>query len=96
MMPWRDGHEAEAEILNDSQYFADLVFCHTDIRGFTFNKTQRVEEGNEVDAFKNFQKVYSGHIHWAQSFKNVRMLGSPYELTRSDCGNTKSFWCLDL
>jgi DNA repair exonuclease SbcCD nuclease subunit len=96
MMPWRDGHEAEAEILNDPKYFADLVFCHTDIRGFTFNKTQRVEDGNEVDAFKNFQKVYSGHIHWAQNFKNVRMLGSPYELTRSDCGNTKSFWCLDL
>lgn len=96
MMPWRDGHEAEAEVLNNPDNFADLVFCHTDIRGFTFNKMQKVEEGNSVDTFKNFQKVYSGHIHWAQSFKNVRMLGSPYELTRSDSGNTKSVWLLDL
>jgi DNA repair exonuclease SbcCD nuclease subunit len=96
MMPWRDGHEAESEVLNNPENYADLVFCHTDIRGFTFNKTQRVEEGNDVDTFKNFQKVYSGHIHWAQSFKNVRMLGSPYQITRSDNGNTKSVWLLDL
>ena len=96
MMPWRDGHAAEAEVLNNPDNFADLVFCHTDIRGFTFNKMQRVEEGNDVDTFKNFKKVYSGHIHWAQNFKNVRMLGSPYELTRSDSGNTKSVWLLNL
>lgn len=96
MMPWRDGHEAEAEVLNNPENFADLVFCHTDIRGFTFNKTQRIEDGNTIDTFGHYQKVYSGHIHWAQSFKNVRMLGSPYELTRSDSGNSKSFWLLDL
>lgn len=96
MMPWRDGHAAEAEVLNDPTNYSDLVFCHTDIRGFTFNKTQRVEEGNDVDTFSRYKRVYSGHIHWAQHFKNVRMLGSPYELTRSDSGNTKSIWLLDL
>lgn len=96
MMPWRDGHQAEADVLNEPANMADLVFCHTDIRGFTFNKMQKVEEGNDVDTFSKFKKVYSGHIHWAQHFKNVRMLGSPYELTRSDSGNTKSFWRLDL
>ena len=96
MMPWRDGPEAEAEVLNNPDNFADLVFCHTDIRGFTFNRTQKVEEGIETDTFTNYKKVYSGHIHWAQNFKNVRMLGSPYQLTRSDCGNTKSVWLLDL
>lgn len=96
MMPWRDGHEAESEVLDNPENRADIVFCHTDIRGFTFNKNQKVEDGNGVDAFTNFQKVYSGHIHWAQSFKNVRMLGSPYQLTRSDNGNTKSIWMLDL
>lgn len=95
-MPWRDGHQAEADCLNNPDNQADLAFCHTDIRGFTFNKMQRVEEGNDVSAFNQFKKVYSGHIHWAQHFKNVRMLGSPYELTRSDSGNRKSFWRLDL
>jgi DNA repair exonuclease SbcCD nuclease subunit len=96
IMPWRDGHEEEAKVLNDPANFADLVFCHTDIRGFTFNKMQKIDEGNDVDTFKNFQKVYSGHIHWAQQFKNVRMLGSPYQLTRSDSGNDKNIWLLDL
>jgi DNA repair exonuclease SbcCD nuclease subunit len=96
MMPWRDGPEAEAEVLNNPENYADLVFCHTDIRGFTFNRTQKVEEGIETNTFENYSKVYSGHIHWAQNFKNVRMLGSPYQLTRSDCGNTKSIWMIDL
>jgi DNA repair exonuclease SbcCD nuclease subunit len=96
MMPWRDGHEAESEVLNNPRNHADLVFCHTDIRGFTFNKTQKIDGGNDIDTFSKYGKVYSGHIHWAQHFKNVRMLGSPYELTRSDSGNTKSIWLLDL
>lgn len=96
MMPWRDGPAAEAEVLNSPENWSDLVFCHTDIRGFTFNRMQKVEEGNGVDSFQRYGKVYSGHIHWAQAFKNVRMLGSPYEITRSDSGNTKSVWLLDL
>jgi DNA repair exonuclease SbcCD nuclease subunit len=96
MMPWRDGPEEEAKVLENPAYTADLVFCHTDIRGFTFNKMQKVEEGTAVETFNRFKRVYSGHIHWSQQFKNVRMLGSPYELTRSDSGNTKSVWLLDL
>jgi DNA repair exonuclease SbcCD nuclease subunit len=96
MMPWRENHHAEAEVLNDPANFADLVFCHTDVKGFTFNKMQRIEDGNDADTYEKYQRVYSGHIHWAQKFKNIRMLGSPYQLTRSDNGNTKSIWLLDL
>ena len=96
MMPWSDGAEAEPEVLNNPDNFADLAFCHTDVRGFTFNRSQTIDGGNPIDTFAKYGKVYSGHIHWAQSFKNVRMLGSPYELTRSDIGNIKSVWLLDL
>ena len=96
LMPWRENHQAEAAVLSNPDNFAELLFCHTDVKGFTFNKMQRIEDGNEPDTYDKYQRVYSGHIHWAQKFKNIRMLGSPYQITRSDNGNTKSIWLLDL
>jgi DNA repair exonuclease SbcCD nuclease subunit len=93
-MPWVDSHEEFMEIA--SKHSGDIMFCHTDIRGMTFNKFVKIEEGVDGDKFSNFQRVYSGHIHYGQKYKNVRMLGCPYEITRSDSGNTKKLWLLDL
>jgi len=93
-MPWVDSHEEFMEIA--SKHTGDIMFCHTDIRGMSFNKFVKIEEGADGDKFSNFQRVYSGHIHYAQKYKNVRMLGCPYEITRSDSGNTKNVWLLDL
>ena len=95
-MPWVDSPEEFAEIVTDPAYHAEIMFCHTDIKGMSFNKFVKIEEGSDPDRFAHFHRVYSGHIHYAQKYKNVRMLGCPYELTRSDSGNTKSIWRLDL
>lgn len=93
-MPWLDTHEQEAEVL--SKVNGEILFCHTDVKGFSFNRIQKIEGGNDVETFGKFKRVYSGHIHYTQKYKNVRMLGSPYELTRSDSGNQKNIWLLDL
>ena len=93
-MPWCDTHEQEAEVM--AQHSGDILFCHTDVRGFSFNNIQKIEGGNDIESFEKFKRVYSGHIHFAQKFKNVRMLGCPYQLTRSDIGNPKNVWLLDL
>jgi DNA repair exonuclease SbcCD nuclease subunit len=93
-MPWLDTHEQEAEVL--AKHDGEILFCHTDVRGFSFNRIQKIDTGNDVESFNKFRRVYSGHIHFSQKYKNVRMLGSPYELTRSDSGNAKSIWMLDL
>lgn len=93
-MPWVDSAEELTEIIKSKS--ADIMFCHTDIKGMSFNRFVKIEEGSDPDLLNKFERVYSGHIHYAQKFKNVRMLGSPYELTRSDSGNTKSVWMLDL
>jgi len=45
---------------------------------------------------ENFNRVYSGHIHYSQNFGKIRMLGSPYQLTRADAENTKAILLLDL
>lgn len=95
MMPWRKDHEEEEATL-DAADPHDYLCCHADIRGLNFNKFVRIDEGASKEKFKKFKTVYSGHIHYAQVVDNIKMLGSPYEITRSDMGNTKGITLLDL
>lgn len=95
MMPWRKNHQEEVDTL-DSSLPHDVLCCHTDIRGLKFNRYSDVESGAEVSKFKKFTRVYSGHIHYSQKVDNINMLGSPYEITRSDMENPKSITVLNL
>jgi len=95
MMPWRKDHDVEGELLNKIPKH-DYLFCHTDISGMKHNKYANVPHGISYKKLDNFERVYSGHIHYAQNYGKVRMLGSPYELTRADADNTKHFLVLDL
>jgi DNA repair exonuclease SbcCD nuclease subunit len=95
MMPWRKDHKEESETLNNTSPH-DYMCCHADIRGLKFNRYVKVETGVEIQNFNKFNKVYSGHIHYAQESGNIRMLGSPYELTRSDMGNPKGIVLLNV
>jgi len=95
MMPWRKDQEAESETLN-SFGSHDYLCCHTDIRGVKFNKHVNVEKGIDISEVKKFGRVYSGHIHFSQKSGNVIMLGSPYEITRSDMDNPKFILRLNL
>jgi len=95
LMPWRKDHEAESEYLESSKPH-DVLCCHADIRGLKFNKFTHVETGASVKEFEKFKKVYSGHIHYAQKAGNINMLGSPYEITRSDMDNKKGITLLNV
>jgi DNA repair exonuclease SbcCD nuclease subunit len=95
MLPWMKDHESENGFLNSCDPH-DILCCHTDVSGAKFNKYTTVQEGPSLNSFAKFRKVYSGHIHFSQKIGNVNMLGSPYELTRSDMDNIKSITLLDL
>jgi DNA repair exonuclease SbcCD nuclease subunit len=93
-MPWRANHQEERDCVKANP--ADFLFCHADVQGLKFNKHTVIEEGIELSAMQSFRKVYAGHIHYAQLSRNFRMLGCPYPLTRSDIGNPKGIWLLDV
>jgi DNA repair exonuclease SbcCD nuclease subunit len=95
-LPWVEEEDELREFVQNPKNKADLLFCHTDVRGVSFSRNVKVEEGNEAEVFNNYTQVYSGHIHYTQKHKNIRMVGSPYQLTRSDAGNIKSVWRVDL
>ena len=96
LMPWRKDHGAERETLGQVKGKHDYMFCHTDLKGLMFNKFVRIDEGLEYTDIDKFDRVYSGHIHYSQTFGKMRMLGSPYQLTRSDSENLKGITVLDL
>lgn len=96
-MPWRTNDEAEKECLKEFEAKnCNYLFCHTNIRNLRFDSKRDVEEGLFLEDIKQFQRVYSGHIHWGQHRGNVTMVGNPYQMTRSDAGNPKGFYLLDI
>lgn len=96
LMPWRKDHDAERETLMTVTEPHDYMFCHTDLKGLMFNKFVRIDAGLDYADMDKFERVYSGHIHYSQTFGKMRMLGSPFQLTRSDTDNAKGITVLDL
>lgn len=95
LMPWRANHHEEAKTLEEFPE-ADFVFCHSEMQGVQLNKKSVQMEGTKVSKFKNYKRVYSGHIHYSQIIKNVVMVGNAYQMTRSDHNNPKGIYILDL
>jgi DNA repair exonuclease SbcCD nuclease subunit len=94
LMPWRKSVEEEIKCVSEND--ADYLFCHTDVKGLKFNKFTEVETGLDLKVMDKFKRVYSGHIHYTQTNKNFRMVGCPYQLTRSDMNNGKGIWIVDF
>lgn len=94
LMPWRKDHAAD---LSEVQAYGpghDYLFCHMDVYGMKSSRFSAMDTGIDTKAFSIFKQVYSGHIHYAQKIDNVTMLGTPYELTRSDMYNKKGITIL--
>ncbi len=94
LMPWRKSENDEKLVINGSN--ADYLFCHTTIQGAKFDKYRHSGAGINATECTQFKKVYTGHIHLSQEHKNIRYVGNPYQMTRSDANNMKGFWCMDL
>ena len=98
LIPWRRSSEHEKETLKQVKDKIDYMFCHTETRGLqTSPSTKHLHNsGNDVGIFKKFKRVYSGHIHYRQEKGNFILVGNPYQMTRSDRGNQKGIYLLDL
>lgn len=94
LMPWRKNIEEENKAINDSPD-CNYLFCHTDIKGIQYNLVRTVDMGNDINIYKKYDKVFSGHIHYRQESNNLIIVGSPYALTRSDTNNKKGIYIFD-
>mgnify|MGYP000058694744 CR=1 FL=1 len=95
LMPWRRDTTHEVETLQEYPA-ANIVFCHSEVRGIKLNSKVDNHHGTEIISYERYDAVYSGHIHYRQTKGKLRMVGTPYQLTRSDANNTKGFDLVDL
>ena len=98
LMPWRKNSEHEIETLKTYDEKINYLFCHTETQGVQTSPSKRYlhENGNDLSTFERFDKVFSGHIHFRQEKGNFILVGNPYQMTRSDRGNQKGIYILDL
>lgn len=94
LMPWRSTYEIEKETIENIN--SDYLFCHTSYSGSYSNRVSKSPDGNSVEVFNKFKRVYSGHIHFRQEKDNIILIGSPYSMTKNDIDNQKGIYILNL
>lgn len=94
IMPWMSTLELEKKYIeNDTSGY---LFCHTEIKGFSYNRKILAEGGNTKNLYSRYNRVFSGHIHFRQEKGNVVYLGPPYQLSRGDIDNIKGIYIFDF
>jgi len=97
-MPWIHKKGDELSTLEEHAG-SDYLFCHSDLNGCKtqLNPTRPLNKWiPDIEDFKGYGQVWSGHIHIRQSIKNFTHIGAPYHLDRNDIGNKKGIYVLDL
>ena len=97
LMPWVEKRlDMIKEIKNNP---GDYLFCHSDLNGCRMHLSSvahRNADKIDVDEFKGYNHVFSGHIHIRQTNNNFTFVGSPYQMDRNDMGDQKGITILDL
>lgn len=95
-IPWLtvDNIKQSYEVIAKTK--AKIGFGHLEISGYEMHKGAFCDHGEDKDIYKNFTMVYTGHFHTKNCSGNISYLGTPYEMTFSDCGEEKGFHILDL
>lgn len=98
LMPYFDKKKNQIDHINNNKD-CDYLFCHSDLNGAKMHLTS-VGHKNldkiDVDEFKGFKGVYSGHIHLVQRSKNFVFIGSNFQMDRNDYGDQKGLFTIDV
>lgn len=97
LMPWVEKRFDMINELNDNP--GDYLFCHSDLNGCRMHLNSvahRNPDKIDVEQFKGYKRVFSGHIHIRQVEKNFEFIGSPYQMDRNDRDDKKGITILDI
>jgi len=94
LYPWTGDIKKDAEYIMNLKD-VDYAIMHEDVKGLSYDNGRQIVRGFDSTIFKG-KKIYSGHIHKRQESERVTYIGSPYQLRRSDIGNQKGIYILDV
>ena len=95
LVPWinQENKEMTLKMINKSR--APVCMGHLELQGFKVNDYVVMDHGMDMDPFKKFEKVFSGHFHTRSTQDNISYLGNPYEIYWNDCEDTRGFHLFD-
>lgn len=69
---------------------ADYLFTHLSIADFSFDNDMEAKDKSSFkpELFDNYKKVFTGHFHKRQEKHNIEYIGSPYQLSYGEAGDT--------
>ena len=73
----------------------NILIAHQDIIGFKMNDSKLSSEGVQLDAFKKFDIIFSGHYHIHQHKNNLVYIGSPFQINFGERNQRKGFIIFD-
>jgi len=79
------------------EFTGQYIYCHQEWNGAKYENGFYAPHGVELEIIpETVKEVTSGHIHKEQAFGKVWYPGSPRHLTRSDLGEEKGVWHINL
>jgi calcineurin-like phosphoesterase family protein len=97
LMPYIEKRLEQINLINSNKD-CDYLFCHSDLNGCKMHLTSvghRNSDKIDIEDFKSFRGVYSGHIHLIQRNKNFTFVGSNFQMDRNDYGDQKGIFIID-
>jgi DNA repair exonuclease SbcCD nuclease subunit len=97
LMPYIERRLEQINLINSNKD-CDYLFCHSDLNGCRMHLTSvghRNSDKIDVEDFKSFKRVFSGHIHIRQVNTNFEFIGSNFQMDRNDYGDQKGITVLD-
>ncbi len=97
MMPYIEKRLDQIKVIEENKN-CDYLFCHSDLNGCKMHLSSAAHRNNDkidIENFKSFKKVRSGHIHLVQSNKAFTFVGSIFQMDRNDTGDQKGIFVID-
>jgi len=97
LMPYIEKRKVQVDLISSNRD-CDYLFCHSDLNGARMHLTSiahRNPDKINVEEFREFKGVYSGHIHIVDRHKNFTFVGSNFQMDRNDFGDQKGIFVVD-
>ena len=95
LVPWINQENKDLTLKMINKSTAPMCMGHLELQGFKVNDYVVMDHGMDMDPFKKFEKVFSGHFHTRSTQDNISYLGNPYEIYWNDCEDTRGFHLFD-
>lgn len=91
MVPWicAENYQESMDYIENTR--ATHLCVHMDMAGFEMHRGQVSSHGFDMNMFRKFDAVYSGHYHTRSQKNNIKYLGAPYQMTWADYNDPRGF-----